>query len=144
VRLVGSVWFVLIVAVLMTACGGPAGGGGSSSGAGQEAQPSRTLVVAVRAESRSTPQIRWRGTNRGAWPGTAEYDRLVDTWETSLNRNERTQAVIQMNRILNADVVIINRYCKLNAQAFANGLTGPRLTDPDGSAEWNIHEWEFR
>lgn len=24
------------------------------------------------------------------------------------------------------------------------GLTGPRLTDPNGSADWNIHEWDFK
>lgn len=106
--------------------------------------PGENALVEYRSDRVPVPQTRWRGTNRGAWPGAAEYDRLVDIWETSLNRNERTQAAIQMNRILNADVVVINLYWKLNAQAFANGLTGPRLTDPDGSAEWNIHEWEFR
>jgi len=39
---------------------------------------------------------------------------------------------------------VINLYWKLNAQAVGTGLTGPRLTDPEGSADWNIQDWEFR
>ena len=91
-----------------------------------------------------TQSNRWRGTNRGGWPGTPAYDHLVDVWETSLDDNERTQAVIQMNKILNDDCVVIDLYWKLNAQAVTNGLTGPRLTDPRSAAEWNIQEWEYR
>jgi hypothetical protein len=48
-----------------------------------------------------------------------------------------------MTRILTEDCVNINLYWKLNAQAVGNGLTGPRLTDPNGSADWNIHEWQY-
>jgi hypothetical protein len=55
-----------------------------------------------------------------------------------------SEAIIQMARILTEDVVVINLYWKLNAEAFVNGLTGPRLTDPEGSDNWNIHEWTFR
>jgi peptide/nickel transport system substrate-binding protein len=106
--------------------------------------PGEKALVDYRSDRIPTPQNRWRGTNRGPWPGRPEYDRLVDVWETSLNRNERTQAVIQMNKMLNDDAAVINLYWKLNAQAFINRLTGPRLTDPEGSAEWNIHQWEFR
>jgi len=87
---------------------------------------------------------RWFGGNRGGWSGTPAFDRLVDVWETSLDRDERTQAVIQMVKILTDDCVNINLYWKLNAQAVANGVTGPRITDPNGSADWNIHEWEYR
>jgi peptide/nickel transport system substrate-binding protein len=106
--------------------------------------PGESAYTDYRSDRIPTAQIRWRGGNRGAWPGTPQYDRLADAWETSLNRDERIQAVMQMNRILNEDCAYINLYWKLNAQAVANGLTGPRLTDPDGTAEWSIHEWEFR
>jgi peptide/nickel transport system substrate-binding protein len=105
--------------------------------------PGETAFSEYRSDRIPTPEIRWRGTNRGGWQGTPEYDRMVDVFETSLNRNERTQAVIRMNQILNADVVVINLYWKLNAQAVANGVTGPRLTDPNGTPEWNIHEWTY-
>jgi peptide/nickel transport system substrate-binding protein len=106
--------------------------------------PLETAFSEYKSDRIPTPLNRWRGTNRGAWPGNAQYDRLVETWETSLNRNDRTQAIIQMNKIMNDEVVVINLYWKLNAVAAAHGLTGPRLTDPNGTPEWNIHEWEYR
>jgi peptide/nickel transport system substrate-binding protein len=106
--------------------------------------PGEDALAEYRSDRIPTPANRWRGTNRGAWTGTPAYDRLVDIWETNLDPNERTRAVIQMNRMLNEDCVVINLYWKLNAQAAANGLAGPRLTDPNSAPEWNIHEWEFR
>lgn len=90
-----------------------------------------------------TAQNQWRGSNRGAWAGTSQFDRLVEVFETSLVQNERTQAVIEMARLMTEDVVHINLYWKLNAVAFVSGLTGPRITDPDGSEYWNLHQWEF-
>ncbi|HZT05453.1 MAG TPA: ABC transporter substrate-binding protein [Chloroflexota bacterium] len=106
--------------------------------------PGENALTEYRSDRIPTAANRWNGTNRGAWAGTPAYDRLVDTWETSLVKDERTQAVIQMNRILNDDCVVINLYWKLAAQAFARGVTGPRITSLDGSADWNIHEWEYR
>jgi peptide/nickel transport system substrate-binding protein len=91
-----------------------------------------------------TEQRRWQGNNRGAWIATPEYDHLVDVFETSLDRLERIRAIIGMNKIYAEDAAVINLYWKLNAQAVAKGLTGPRLTDPNGSAEWNIQEWELK
>jgi len=90
------------------------------------------------------PETRWSGQNYGGWPGSSEYDRLANVFETSLTRDERTQAVIQMNKITTENCAEINLYWKLNAQAVLTGLTGPRLTDPNGSADWNIQEWELK
>jgi len=106
--------------------------------------PGETALTEYRSDRLPTPANRWRGSNRGGWAGRADYDRLVDVYETGLEQNERTQAVIEMNRILNEEVAVINLYWKLNAQAVVNGVTGPRLTDPNGTPEWNIYEWEFR
>lgn len=103
-----------------------------------------TALTEYHTRNLPTPERRWAGTNRGAWPGTREYDRLVEAFETSLDPDKRTQAIIQMARILTDEVVVINLYWKLNAVGFVNGLTGPRITDPDGSAAWDLHEWEFR
>jgi peptide/nickel transport system substrate-binding protein len=97
-----------------------------------------------RSDRVPTPDNRWRGGNRGGWPGATPLDRLIDTWETSLDRSERNQAVVQMTKILTDDCVNVNLYWKLNAQAAIAGLTGPRLTSPDSAADWNIHEWEYR
>ena len=106
--------------------------------------PGETALGEYRSDRVPTPANRWRGSNRGGWIGTPEYDRLVTLWETGLDQNERMQAVIQMNKILNDDCVVINLYWKLNAQAVANGVVGPRLTDPNGTPEWNIQEWAYR
>jgi peptide/nickel transport system substrate-binding protein len=105
--------------------------------------PSETALGEYRSDRVPTPQNRWRGSNRGGWPGTPEYDRLIDIWETGLDQDERIQAVIQMNRILNEQVVVINLYWKLNAQAVVNSLTGPRITDPSAAPEWNIQDWTW-
>jgi peptide/nickel transport system substrate-binding protein len=106
--------------------------------------PGEKALAEYRSDRVPTPANRWSGSNRGAWAGTSAYDRLVDAWETSLDKNERTQSVIQMNKILNEECVVINLYWKLGAEAFAKGVTGPRITDPDGSADWNIHEWQYQ
>jgi ABC-type transport system substrate-binding protein len=97
-----------------------------------------------RSDRVPTRENRWRGGNRGGWLGTPAFDRLADTWETALDPNERTQAVVQMIRIMTEECVNINMYWKLNAVAVANGVRGPRVTDPSTSADWNIHEWEYR
>jgi peptide/nickel transport system substrate-binding protein len=106
--------------------------------------PGEAAFGYYRSDRVPTAQNRWQGRNRGAWPATPEFDRLVETYETSLERPRRTQALIQMNKIFTEDMVVIQLYWKLNAQAAVNDLTGPRLTDPDGTAEWNIQDWELR
>jgi peptide/nickel transport system substrate-binding protein len=91
-----------------------------------------------------TEARRWQGSNRGGWKAPPEYDRLVEVYETSLKRDERIDAIVGMNKIYAEDLPVIPLYFKLNAVAVANGLTGPRLVDPNADDAWNIHEWEFR
>lgn len=87
---------------------------------------------------------RWTGSNFGGWPGLPEYDRLVEINETSLDRNARTDAAIQMSKIYSEILPVMPLYFKLNAVAVLNGITGPRLTDPNGTPEWNIQEWDYK
>jgi ABC-type transport system substrate-binding protein len=100
-------------------------------------------LAEYRSDRIPTPQNRWTGNDRGAWPGSPDYDRLADVWETSLERSDRIKSVIDMNRTMNEQVVVINLYWNLFGQAYANGVVGPRSTDPSTTPEWNIHEWEF-
>src|SRR5207247_2015367 len=100
-------------------------------------------LTEYRADRIPTPQNRWTGNNRGAWPATSEYDRLTGVWESSLERADRIQAVLNLNKMMNDQVVVINLYWNLFGQAYANGVTGPRSTDPSTTPEWNIHEWEL-
>src|SRR5262249_17927420 len=74
-----------------------------------------------------TKENAWGAWNRGNWAAPADYDKLVDIYETSLDRKARTEAVIGMNKVYSADAIVIPLYFKLNAVAAASGLTGPRL-----------------
>lgn len=86
---------------------------------------------------------RWTGSNYGGANLGPEYDRLVDIFETSLDRDQRNQAAVQMARI-NSELCLVNHlYFQPNVQAVVAGLKGPRATDPNGSDAWNLHEWEF-
>lgn len=103
-----------------------------------------TGLTPYRRDRIPTAERRWQGGNRGAWPGLAEYDRLIEVYETTLDRSARTDAVLQMSKLYTENLPALSLYFKLNAIAVARGLTGPRVTDPNGTAEWNIHEWDHR
>ena len=106
--------------------------------------PGESALDYYRSDRIPASDRRWEGRNRGAWQAPPDFDRLVDTMDTSLDRGQRTQAIVQMIKAMTEDVVNINLYWKLNAQAVSNELTGPRLTDPDGTAEWNIQQWALK
>lgn len=90
------------------------------------------------------PEKRWSGQNRGGWRAPPEFDRLVDAFHTTLDRDERTQQVVEMARLMTNDVAVISLYFNPTVTAFARGLAGPRVPAPEGSLAWNVHEWEFR
>ena len=49
-----------------------------------------------------------------------------------------------MIKTIDDNAAEINLYWKLNAVAVANGVTGPRLTDLNGTPEWNIQDWDIK
>src|SRR5438093_4615405 len=50
-----------------------------------------------------TPGNRWTGSNRSSW-ANAEYDRLVDAWNTTLDRDARNQHMAEMARIYSEEL----------------------------------------
>lgn len=90
------------------------------------------------------PEKRWSGQNRGGWRAPPEFDRLADAFNTTLDREQRTQQAVEMARLMTNDVAVISLYFNPTVTAFARGLAGPRVPAPEGSLPWNIHEWEFR
>jgi peptide/nickel transport system substrate-binding protein len=86
---------------------------------------------------------RWAGSNRGGW-SNAEFDRLAQAFNTTLDRNQRVPLLVQMARIFTEDAAVISLFFNPTATAFVSGLTGPQPTVPDGTLAWNIYEWEFR
>lgn len=101
-------------------------------------------LAAYRSDRIATPANRWTGSNYGGAYFGPDFDRFVDVFETSLDRSQRNQAAVQMARIISETCLIINMYFQPTVEAVATGLTGPRVTDPNGSSAWNLNEWEFR
>jgi len=86
---------------------------------------------------------RWAGFNRGAW-ANAEFDRLDRLFNTTLDRGQRDQTMIQLMRILHDDVGVIPLYYNPDTLAHSASLRGPTASAPETLREWNVYEWELR
>jgi peptide/nickel transport system substrate-binding protein len=89
------------------------------------------------------PANRWRGNNRGGWY-SPEYDRLWDTFQTTLDRAERNRIAVQLMRLATEDVAMLFVFHSPNVTAHWAPLRGPEIGAPDTLVNWNIHEWELR
>lgn len=85
------------------------------------------------------------GGGRGGW-ANSEFDRLVDGFNRTLDRAERTQQVVDMARIYSEQLPKLPHYFNVRVTAHVAALKGPLLsTTPDaGSESWNAHQWEWR
>ncbi len=90
------------------------------------------------------PETRWTGSNRYGFVNR-EYDRLVEAWETTLDRTERIQHLAQMERIVMEELPAIPLYYNPRVIAYAAGLKNvrPKLVD-DGGVERRLWEWEWQ
>ncbi len=90
-----------------------------------------------------TPNNRWRGANRAGW-SNADYDRLWDTYNATLDINDRYKVIVQMAKVVSDDIPGYWLYFDYQAKAQVAALKGvedaPILSA--GSA-WNIHAWEL-
>ncbi|HEY3118185.1 MAG TPA: ABC transporter substrate-binding protein, partial [Chloroflexota bacterium] len=86
---------------------------------------------------------RWLGGNRGAW-SSSEFDRLFNTFNTTLDRSERVRLMRQMLRLYADDLPLISLFFRGSAFAHVAELTGPGPCAPETNPAWNIHEWEFK
>ena len=85
------------------------------------------------------------GGGRGGW-ANAEFDRFVDAFNTSLDRSERTEHIVQMARIFSEQLPKVPLFFSIRVTAHVATLSGPLLsTTPEaGSESWNVHEWAWR
>jgi peptide/nickel transport system substrate-binding protein len=90
-----------------------------------------------------TAQNRWRGSNRSGW-NNPEYDRLFDTFTTTLERERRNQLVVEMARLYSEDVPGLSLYFGLAVLAHTAGLRGPGEVPPETDVSWDIHRWDWR
>ncbi len=86
---------------------------------------------------------RWSGRNRGGW-SNAEFDRLSDTFSTTLDQNERIRLISQMVRIWTDELPSISMFFNPIPIAHVAALTGPQNVAPDAEIAWNIHQWELK
>lgn len=91
----------------------------------------------------SRPETRWIGANRGGW-SSAEYDRIIAGWLTTLDPNERNQLLAQAIKALTEDLGVLPLHFNPGVIAYAAGLQGIKLKAPATDVSWNIHEWQWR
>jgi len=99
------------------------------------------LVMFTSAET-ARPENRWTGRNRGGW-SNADYDRLVDTVQVTLDREERIQKIIQALTALTEQVGAIPLWFPPTVVAYVAGLRGVGFRGADAEPTWNIHTWEL-
>lgn len=83
-----------------------------------------------------TAQNRWTGSNRGSW-SNPEYDRIVELYETSLDREQRIGHMIELARIYSEDLPSTPIFYRVTATPHHTCLAGPSDDVTD------IHLWEW-
>ncbi len=111
----------------------------SNGGSGGE-----TDLRDFRTASSATPDNRYSGRNRGAW-SDLEYDRVWAAFNQTLDRPERIKQIVELERIINAEVPIIPHYFTPQVMPHVAALKGPIARElPDSGIEsFNIWQWEW-
>jgi ABC-type transport system substrate-binding protein len=108
-----------------------------NTGVGESTLIDQTTARIPRAENR------WAGGNRGGW-SNSEFDRLVEPFTTTLDREERARQVARMAAIYTEELPSISLFFRTQPWAFVAALRGLTLVAPEANMAWNVHEWEFR
>jgi peptide/nickel transport system substrate-binding protein len=91
------------------------------------------------------PHNRWQGNNRGGWEN-AEYERVWQAYNGTLDRSERIHQIAQMERLINEDVASIPHYFTVGVNAHTRHLEGPaiRMTPDAPRSIFHIQNWAWR
>jgi peptide/nickel transport system substrate-binding protein len=81
--------------------------------------------------------------SRGGW-NHAEYARLLDTFSTALDANERTRLLVGMTKIFTDDLPVISMFFNCQPWVYTAALQGPRLVASETNLSWRIYEWTFK
>lgn len=100
-----------------------------------------SAVRDVGATSREigTAENRWTGNNREGW-SNPEYDRLWDTYSTTLARSERERYLVQLAKLVTEQVPAHILYYDLRPIAYTSALSGPKPVNP----WWSVHHWDLK
>jgi ABC-type transport system substrate-binding protein len=89
------------------------------------------------------PENRWSASNKEGWVHQ-EHDRWVEVWNRTLDRSERTDAMIHALRIVNDELPTLPLYFDLTVTAQVSALSGPGGTrGPESTLYWGLHEWRW-
>ncbi len=95
---------------------------------------------ALTSASVAAPENRWTGANRGGW-SDAEYDRLYDAFQATLETDRRADQVAGMMRIMTDQLPVLPIQYGFTVVAHVAELRGPVAGN---DANWNAHLWEWR
>jgi peptide/nickel transport system substrate-binding protein len=99
-------------------------------------------VQRLRASEIPTAENRWQGGNQSGW-SHPEFERLVEAYDTSLDRVQRNQYAVEMLKLVNDELPVIPLYYNLSFLAHVSSLQGPMVAISDDVASWNLHEWSW-
>lgn len=96
----------------------------------------------LRQSELATPENRGRGSNYSGWVHP-EAERLIAAYETTLDRRERNQTIVQLLKLVSEEVPVVALYYNLEFVARAAALRGPEVGVSLDGVTWNIHEWSW-
>lgn len=113
---------------------------GQSTGLGESNQLASLSTAQI-----AGPGNRWTGRNRQGW-SNAEFDRLVEGFNSTLDPDERLQQRVRIARLVSQELPVIMLHYNLNPVVHAAALRGPvqSAATATGFTSWNLHEWELR
>ena len=96
----------------------------------------------LRASQIPGPENRWQGSNQPGW-SHPDFERLVQAYETSLDRSQRTQDAVEMLELISEEVPVIPLYYSVSFMAHVASLSGPMTNVSDDLAHWNLPDWSW-
>jgi len=102
-------------------------------------------MALYRSTDITSAENRWRGENYTGWQ-SPEFDRLVNAFYVTLDRDERIQQRAQMARMLSEELPSIMLAANPNAHGFLSTVKNVPSTTPlhtTGRITWNIAQWEL-
>jgi len=90
------------------------------------------------------PENRWSGTNRYGY-SNPQLDRLLEAWETTLDRSQRIEHIAQVERLVNVDLPSLPMYFRVRVLGYSSALAGvvENMT-PGAGSERRVWEWYWR
>ncbi|MBM2811570.1 MAG: hypothetical protein HW416_2329 [Chloroflexi bacterium] len=100
------------------------------------------LIELVRSRV-PTPENRWLGGNRSSWTDP-EYERLVESFNSTLDAMERGRKVAQLVRIFTEALPVNSLFFRPSTALISTQVRGPAPVAPETNMGWNAETWEFR